>query len=71
MEKGLIEGTPKQKYSHEMPFCEMDHFLQPIPHRKAGKREGPIPKQYLLRNFLDWNYFCEEITSYCPFKVLE
>ena len=54
MEKGLIEGTPKQKYSHEMPFCEMDHFLQPIPHRKAGKREGPIPKQNLLRNFLDW-----------------
>ena len=27
--------------SHEI--LEMDHFLQPIPHRKAGKREGPIP----------------------------
>ena len=28
-----------------MPLHEMDHFLQPTPHRKAGKREGPIPKE--------------------------
>ena len=26
---------------------EMDHFLQPIPHRKAGKREGPIPMMWV------------------------
>ena len=29
--------------SHEMPLLEMDHYLQPTPHRKADKREGPIP----------------------------
>jgi len=48
-----------------MPPHEMDHSLQPAPLRKAGKREGPTPKESQAENFV------KKIISYCPFKVFE
>jgi len=42
---------------------------QPPIERLARKKDPFQNSVKFVEEFLDWEYFCEEIISYCPFKV--